>query len=254
MRLSPALPVAIAALAAALLPAPAAAAQVREYVAMGDSYSSGTGAGDYTDIACTRSRNAYPARWAAANAPGAFRFVACGGARIPDVQNAQLPALTSTTELVSISIGGNDSGFASTMISCRYFSTTACQNALRNAAVFVRTELPGRLDGLYTAIRTRAPRARVVVLGYPYLYREGGVCAGMNATKRELINDGSDQLNAVIADRARAAGFAFADARPAFAGHEICTADEWIDGGNVHPTAEGHAKGYLPAFAAATGG
>jgi hypothetical protein len=66
-----------------------------------------------------------------------------------------------------------------------------------------------------------------------------------------MINDGSDLLNGVIADRAGAAGFAFADARPAFAGHEICTSTPWISASNIHPTAEGHANGYLPTFTTA---
>lgn len=239
--------------ALATVSAPAtSAAVVSEYVAMGDSYASGTGAGGYTDIACTRSRNAYPAKWSAANSPGTFKFVACGGAQIPDVRSGQLSALSSSTALVSISIGGNDSGFASTMLSCKYSTTSACERALEDAGGFVRNELPGRLDGLYSAIRARAPQAKVVVVGYPYLYKEGGTClGGLSATKRAMLNDGSDVLNDVIADRARAAGFTFSDGRPAFAGHEICTTDAWIDGGNSHPTAEGHEKGYLPAFSAA---
>ncbi|MFI0352259.1 SGNH/GDSL hydrolase family protein [Actinomadura sp. 9N407] len=242
----------IGALSLALLPPLSVAhADENEYVALGDSYASGSGAGNYSDVFCSRSRNAYPARWATANSPGTFRFVACGGAQIPDVQNSQLSALRSTTSLVSISIGGNDSGFAATMISCMFSTDSACESALNNASAFVRYQLPGRLDRLYTAIKTRAPRAKVVVVGYPYLYKEGFCFGGISARKRSMINDGSDLLNGVIADRAGAAGFAFADGRPAFAGHEICTADAWISATNIHPTSEGHAKGYLPAFSAA---
>ncbi|MEW2352907.1 SGNH/GDSL hydrolase family protein [Spirillospora sp. NPDC029432] len=247
--------------AASLLTAPASvaapageAAPVGEYAALGDSYSSGTGAGDYIDQACTRSANSFPAKWATANSPAAFAFVACGGAVIPDVRSGQLAALDAGTGLVSISIGGNDSGFASTMIVCQLFSARWCRSTLENGREYIEEELPGQLDALYGEIRSRAPRAKVVVMGYPYLYKEGGTCTGsgaMSAEKRAMINDGSDVLNAAIKARAEAAGFAFADARPAFAGHEICTADPWIDGGNVHPNAEGHAKGYLPALTAA---
>ncbi|SFC43942.1 SGNH/GDSL hydrolase family protein [Streptomyces aidingensis] len=224
------------------------------YVALGDSYASGSGAGDYSDLACTRSENAYPAQWARVNAPASFTFAACGGAVIPDVREDQLSALGESTTLVSISIGGNDSGFASTMISCRLFTTTSCRRALDEAADFVRNELPARLDALYAEIRAAAPHAQVVVMGYPYLYKEGGWCwGGLSATKRSLLNDGSDLLNDTIADRALAAGFTFADGRTAFAGHEICTADPWISDSDIHPTAEGHTYGYLPAFTAAAG-
>ncbi|XVQ13523.1 SGNH/GDSL hydrolase family protein [Spirillospora sp. CA-255316] len=192
--------------------------------------------------------------WVKAHAPSAFRFVACGGAQIPDVRSRQLSSLNAGTALVSISIGGNDAGFASTMIRCSLFPASWCRAALEDGREFIEGELPGRLDALYQEIRTRAPQARVVVVGYPYLYKEGGTCSGgLSAEKRTMINDGSDVLNAVLADRARAAGFAFADAQEAFAGHEICTADPWIDPASIHPNADGHAEGYLPAFAAAAG-
>jgi lysophospholipase L1-like esterase len=250
---------ALALTAASLLPAlpvSAAHAATGEYVALGDSYSSGSGAGDYIDQACTRSANSYPAKWAAANAPSSFKFVACGGAVIPDVRSRQLSALGAETSLVSISIGGNDSGFASTMIVCQLFSARWCRSVLEDGRAFIEDELPGRLDTLYREIRSRAPEAKVVVMGYPYLYKEGGTCTGsgsLSAEKRSMINDGSDVLNDVIAARARAAGFAYADARTAFTGHEICTTDPWIDGGSVHPNAAGHANGYLPALTAAAG-
>lgn len=234
-------------------PAHAAPAQTAEYVALGDSYSSGSGAGDYSDAACTRSRNAFPAKWAEANSPGAFTFAACGGATIPTVEADQLSALGPDTSLVSITVGGNDSGFATTMLSCRYFSDRFCQYVIDRGGEFIENELPGELDDLYAAIAERAPQARVVVLGYPYLYATGGSCdaGGISAAERQMLKEGSDGLNEVIAGRAAAAGFAFADARPAFAGHEICTADPWISESNLHPTAEGHADGYLPAMTAA---
>ncbi|WP_327120850.1 SGNH/GDSL hydrolase family protein [Streptomyces sp. NBC_01341] len=247
------------ALASVALPASAAspagtAAAAVEYVALGDSYASGTGAGSYSDAACTRSRNAYPALWATANRPASFAFVACGGAKIPDVLGSQVGALDEDTTLVSLSIGGNDSGFASTMLSCQYSTQSACERALRTAGEYVVNELPGELDSLYATVRARAPHAKVVVIGYPHLYKEGGLClGGLSSAKRTAVNQGSDLLNDTIAGRAAAAGFAFADGRPAFAGHEICTGDAWISSTNVHPTAEGHESAYLPAFTAAAG-
>ncbi|MDG9704211.1 SGNH/GDSL hydrolase family protein [Streptomyces sp. DH37] len=240
--------------AVAVPAAPASAAgdgAGENYVALGDSYSSGTGAGDYSDALCTRSGNAYPARWAQVSAPASFTFAACGGATIPDVLNNQVRYLNESTSLVSISIGGNDSGFASIMLTCLLSSQAVCEERLAEAARYTRSQLPGELDALYATIRDRAPNAEVVVVGYPYLYKEGGFCLSMGAGKRAAVNDGSDVLNQVIADRAAAAGFSFADARPAFAGHEICTRDPWISGSNIHPTAEGHEKAYLPAFQSA---
>lgn len=225
------------------------------YVALGDSYASGTGAGSYSDVACTRSRNAYPALWADAHDPASFSFAACGGAKIPDVLGDQVDELDEETTLVSLSIGGNDSGFASTMLSCQYSTQSACERALETAGEYVVNELPGELDTLYATVRARAPHAQVVVVGYPHLYKEGGLClGGLSSAKRTAVNRGSDLLNETIAGRAAAAGFAFADGRPAFAGHEICTSDAWISSSNVHPTAEGHESAYLPAFSAAVSG
>ena len=57
------------------------------YVALGDSYSSGVGAGSYDSSSgdCKRSTKAYPYLWAAAHAPSSFAFTACSGARTGDV-------------------------------------------------------------------------------------------------------------------------------------------------------------------------
>ena len=63
---------------------PAAAAAVND-VALGDSYSSGLGAGSYISSSgsCDRSNNAYPEQWAAAHSPASFVSVACALARRP---------------------------------------------------------------------------------------------------------------------------------------------------------------------------
>src|SRR6201999_4580920 len=90
---------------------PAQAASAVHYVALGDSYSSGVGAGS-TSGSCSQSPNAYPALWAKANAPASFTFAACSGATTTDVINTQLSSLSAATTLVSITIGGNDAVFS----------------------------------------------------------------------------------------------------------------------------------------------
>ncbi len=241
-----------AVLVAPVSSATASRAVAPEYVALGDSYSSGTGAGSYTSLLCRRSANAYPALLAASRPGGEFKFVACSGATVRDVVAKQLAALDAGTTLVTVGVGGNDAGFVSTMLACRFGTVDRCRTALEKGREFVEDELPARLDSLYAQIRRRAPRAEVVVVGYPHLYREGGRCpGGLGSAKRTMINEAVDVMAGVLADRAAAAGFAFADARPAFAGHEICAADAWIGADSVHPTAEGQARGYLPAVTAA---
>ena len=96
----------------------AGAASSVHYVALGDSYSSGDGAGSYSDGSCRESSNAYPVLWANANAPATFTNETCSGATTSSVISTQLGALSSATTLVSITVGGNDVGFASVMETC----------------------------------------------------------------------------------------------------------------------------------------
>ncbi|MEU2394306.1 SGNH/GDSL hydrolase family protein [Streptomyces sp. NPDC007369] len=228
------------------------------YVALGDSYSSGVGAGNYDSSsgACKRTNRAYPALWAAANSPQTFAFTACSGARTGDVLSGQLGPLNSGTDLVSITIGGNDAGFADVMTTCVLQSESTCINRINQAKAYVDSTLPGRLDQVYDAIRGRAPSARVVVLGYPRFYKLNGTCTtGLTEGERSAINGAADHLNAAISKRATAHGFTFASVVGAFTGHEICSGDAWLHsvnwlniGESYHPTAAGQSGGYLPVF------
>src|SRR5690349_19303808 len=92
---------------------PAEAATEAEYVALGDSYASGVGAAPYdaSSGACLRSPNNYPHLWAAGHPKYALKDVTCSGATIADVRDSQLPALSATTSLVTVTVGGNDAQF-----------------------------------------------------------------------------------------------------------------------------------------------
>jgi lysophospholipase L1-like esterase len=238
---------------------PAHAAGPR-YVALGDSYAAGAGAGGYDGAggACKRSTKAYPALWAAAHAPAAFAFTACSGALTGDVVAKQLGPVDSATGLVSISAGGNDAGFADVMTTCALHSQSICLNRVAQAREYIEHTLPGRLDTAYDAIRARGPRARVVVTGYPRFYQVPGTCLlGLGDTSRSAIDAAVDDLDSVIAKRAADHGFTFADVRGAFTGHELCSRSPWLHSVTLpvdesyHPTAAGQSGGYLPAFNAA---
>src|SRR5580700_6789246 len=154
-----------------LLASPASAHTAVRYVALGDSYSSGVGAGSYTSSSgsCDRSTEAYSQLWANANDPASYVSVACSGATTSSVLSSQVSALSSSTTLVSITIGGNDAGFSGVMETCVLSSTTSCLNAVATAEAFVASQLPARLDSTLAAIRNDAPHAQVIVLGYPDL-------------------------------------------------------------------------------------
>jgi lysophospholipase L1-like esterase len=248
---------------ALLLTAPAAGAAGARYVALGDSYSSGVGAGSYTGESgsCDRSTNAYPQLWANAHAPASYVSVACSGAKTTDVTANQLSTLSTSTTLVSISIGGNDVGFAGIMEDCVLYSTDTCVSELNAAENVARTSLPGWLDTTYNGIRSHAPSARVVVMDYPRFYHDVWYCVGLSSTDRNKINEAADVLDGVIQAAATRHGFAFGDVRSAFAsGHEICDGSSWLHsvdwsdiGQSYHPTAAGQSGGYLPAFTAQAG-
>lgn len=231
------------------------------YVALGDSYSAGVGAGSYLTAAprCLRSSLSFPALWAAAHSPSSFSFTACDGARTGDVLNKQLGPLGPRTGLVTITAGGRDAGFTSVMAACVLGGSGTCLSAVAKARSATDETLPGDLDRLYSAIRGKAPAARVVVLGYPRLYQLHGSCSGgLPDTERSALNEASDHLNQVLAARAAAHGFTFVDVRTVFDGHGICSAEPWLHsvdwldlGESYHPTAAGHSLGYLPLLTGA---
>jgi lysophospholipase L1-like esterase len=252
-----------AALAAAalpiLIPAPASAQAAVHYVALGDSYSSGVGAGSYIGSSgpCDRSTNAYPALWDAANQPASYVSEACSGATTATVLSSQLSALSTATTLVSITVGGNDVGFSSVMETCVLEPTSSCVSAVDHAESLTATQLPGELDSVLSAIHADAPNARVVVLGYPELYdlSRSSSCIGLSTTGRTDLNQGADQLDSQIQAAAARHGDVFADVRGAFAGHEICDSGSWLHSVNFldvsesyHPTASGQSGAYEPVF------
>jgi lysophospholipase L1-like esterase len=245
--------------AGAGIPSPAQAAAT-SYAALGDSYSSGVGAGPYDDSGCRRSERSYPALWAAAHDVDAFQFVACGGAATADVLTDQVPALDATTSLVTVTVGGNDAGFGDVLTTCQLGSDAECAAVVEQSRTFISTELPARLDGTYAAIRAQAPDARLVVLGYPRLFEVSDSCGllGMSSYKRTILNEGADLLNEVTAGRAAAASADFVDVRETFDGHGVCADSPWITDVTAltaafHPNAEGHSSGYLTDLTAVTG-
>jgi lysophospholipase L1-like esterase len=227
------------------------------YVALGDSYSAGNGAGNYISSSgdCHRSNSAYPALWASAHSPSSFTFAACSGAVTSDVTGSQLGGLNSSTGLVTVTIGGNDAGFSDVITTCVTGSDSTCVNRVNTAEAFVRNTLPGRLDTVYNAIHAKAPNAHVVVLGYPDIYTLNVFCIGLSATKHQKIDEAADVLDTTTASVAAAHGFTFGDVRTTFKGHELCSGDDYLHSlvisptwESYHPTATGHSAGYLPVL------
>jgi lysophospholipase L1-like esterase len=236
----------------------AKAASSVHYVALGDSYSSGVGAGNESG-SCDQSPNAYGPLWASANSPASFTTVACSGATTSTVISSQLSSLSASTTLVSITDGGNDVGFSSIMETCILESTSSCENAVSQAEAYTNNTLPGNLRTLFADIKADAPNAQVVVLDYPDFYDlSASFCIGLSGADHQALDNGINDLDGVIQTAAVNAGFRFADVRNQFSGHELCDNAGWLNSVDIfdihtsyHPTATGQADGYLPVFAAA---
>ncbi len=245
------------------LAASASAAPADHYVALGDSYSSGVGAGDYTDESgdCDRSTNAYSQLYANDRSPASYVSVACSGATTSTVNSSQLSALSASTTLVSITVGGNDVGFSNIMETCVIDGEDDCIAAVNAAEATARANLAGWLGTTYSGIAAAAPNARVVVLGYPVFYdlAETG-CIGLSAASRAKIDEGINLADDIIESTASSYGFDFGDVRSAFTGHQICDDDSWLHslnfasvGVSYHPFAEGQSGGYYPVFSSLAG-
>ncbi|HLI32986.1 MAG TPA: SGNH/GDSL hydrolase family protein [Solirubrobacteraceae bacterium] len=220
------------ALLVALLLLPAAnALAAPQYVALGDSYSAGVGSRVFYEETCFRSPDAYPPLIASARGY-ALSFEACSGATTKEVNEKQLGPLSSSTSLVTITIGGNDAGFSEVMLSCALYYFT-CQESIEEADYFIRYSLPGLLNTTYSDIRARAGNARVVVLGYPHLFTSSGTTCNFNLLTSEHekeLNSTANILDQVISERAAAHGFTFVDPRKDFEAHEVCSSSEWLNG------------------------
>lgn len=251
----------VAVLAAVALLAAAAAATAQKYVALGDSYSSGTGTRQYTDAGCQRSVYAYPSLIDVQRPNTDLVFAACSGATTSSVIANQVSSLTADTDIVTITVGGNDAGFSSVVTQCALPWPWSCTTDLDNAQAFIRTTLPGRLDAVYAEIARRSPNATVVVLGYPRLFMGVDCNGGTFFSSDELtrMNQTADQLRDVTRARAQAARFTFVDAIGAFTGHAVCSSSEWLNGlsnpvgESYHPNRTGHSAGYAPLVRAIIG-
>lgn len=164
--------------------------QAPTYVAMGDSFSSGEGnpafeegTDTYGINQCHRSQSAYPRLLQSDSSLnlGSTAFVACSGATTNSVlyggssagswgEGPQIDSLSEDTEVVTITIGGNDVGFRDFAVACTAgicnFSTTAYSTIVDK----INNDLPSSLEDVFDAIADRvSSTAEVYVIGYPQI-------------------------------------------------------------------------------------
>lgn len=237
-----------------------AVASADSYVALGDSFSSGVGTNSYTlSSSCRRGVYAYPWLVAQQRPNTSLTFVACSGATTANVMSSQIQSVTAATNIVTMTIGGNDIGFSNLIVQCTLGS---CSSALDSTRASLGTVLGPRLDTVYTAIRSRTMTATVVVVGYPRMFSSAGCFGtlGISLTERTKANQLADALDQLTGARAAAAGLTYRSAIAAFTGHAVCSGSAWLNGLNLfntvesyHPNRNGNSLGYAPLVRSVVG-
>jgi lysophospholipase L1-like esterase len=261
---------AILALSFALQAAQAAASPLR-YVALGDSYSAASGVLP-PDLSappqCLRSVRNYP--HVIAGATGAqLRDVTCGAAETGDYFESQSPgvapqldALKEDTQLVTMTIGGNDSGvFIGTIVSCGSAGLltlgqgSPCKDRYGTSFedTINTTTYPSLVRSL-EAVKAKAPNAEVAILGYPWIMPATGGCFDkMPIAQGDVpyVRGIQATLNDAIRRAAEATGATYVNFNTVSNGHDACQpiGVRWVEpvlqGTNpviVHPNALGESQ------------
>lgn len=264
----PALAAALAAVGVGLTTGLAGAAEppaTVDYVALGDSYAAGVGAGAMAG-ACRVSDGAYPKLWAATATPAGavtLTLAACSGAPSADVRDKQLSALSEDTDLVTVTAGANDLDLVEALEVCAD-SARAQECAAKLAAIQagLTATLPADLGRTTAAVAKAAPNAKIAVVGYPLPFEGAAECPRVPLPK--ALRDAGDAaiagVNRILQAQAGTSGAFYVDVAARFAGHGLCSAAPWLVGIEglaaetvLHPTVQGQTEGYLPALTAAVG-
>jgi lysophospholipase L1-like esterase len=253
-------------------------ASMSSYVALGSSFASGPGL-DIIDPTCSRSCNNYPSLLAEALGVS-LTDVTCGGAAVADImstsplgQPPQIEAVTTATDLVTLTIGGNDAQYLAHLIRTTYqhdpepldTAIAALPDSLRDLIRPALCEpvtdadrakaaaaLDGLADGLSNVvvqIRRRAPDARIVVVDYvAILPPSGHTCAAspLSRVEASYFLDLARRLQEATALAAGCSGAELVEASSASDGHDVCSKDPWVFGFEFGDLLGGGAKAFHP--------
>lgn len=213
-----------------------AQAKTLNLVLAGDSYTSGNGTGVYSDTKCSRSPLNWGQDYAAALRDKGLTVnvtnAACGGAVVSDL-DGQISAITPDTDLVALTIGGNDVGFTNIVIQCFApvaFDPGNCKKAVDRANTLLPGVATAALQRVEAAKARLRPGAKIIVLSYPYLAQPStyvirnlfGSYAAAPAVR--ALGDAGDAIDQQVVAKANAefgAGFmTFVPTKDLFVGHE----------------------------------
>ncbi len=261
----------VAGLFAVAAPSTATAPTLR-YVALGDSYSAASGVlpldTSASAVTCIRSSRNYPHVIASA-IHASLTDVTCGAAETKDYFTAQHPdvspqldAVKSDTQLITMTIGGNDSGvFIDSIAECGAAGLTTagqgspCKDKYGSSFedTIKSTTYPSIVKAL-KAVRAKAPKARVAILSYPWILPTNTGCyPQMPVAKGDVpyLRHEQATLNDAVRRAAAATGATYVDLNGVSNGHDACKpiGTRWVEpviGGTnpviVHPNALGEQK------------
>ena len=241
-----------AALGLALVPVAADAAPgALRYVNMGDSYSAGSGvlplaAG--SNPSCTRSQLNWGHDLAAAHGYQ-LTDVSCGGAQTKDYYSPQFPgvppqldALSRSTQLVTMTIGGNDSNvFVNSVAACGAAGArtagqgSPCKDMYGDSfRTTIRASTYPNLLRALSAVRAKAPKARVAISGYLQILPPTTGCYPIMPVAVgdvPYLNDIQATLNDAVRRAAAQTGVTYLDVSGISAGHDACApiGTRWVE-------------------------
>ncbi len=233
------------------------------YVALGDSFTAGglIGATQQNGARCGRSIQNYPSL-VATRLGLPLTDVSCGGATSADVLRsrhglpAQIDAITPRTRVVTVSIGGNDFGlYGKLIITCSQLSSEAsggspCRDRLAAEVAPLIPAIGARVGDVLDRVRSKAPDATVLMVGYPRLMPSSGSCRAAPYTAADVawVASLESQMATTMADAARKRDVPFVPMFARSKGHDLCQGDAaWVngldpaagDGLVLHPNAAG---------------
>ncbi|WP_226633489.1 SGNH/GDSL hydrolase family protein [Novosphingobium profundi] len=226
------------------------------YVALGSSYAAGIGLGDKvanSPPVCMRGEGSYP-RVLAQKIEATLTDASCSGSTAKQILDEsqtglepQIQAVTKDTDLVTITVGGNDLGYVGDMMRATGLFG-GLKGPLQSAEARPYTELRKTIVAVLQEVRKRAPRSRIFLVTYPDVLPESGTCErlGLNADEADTFRAIAKQLAATTRSAAREVrGTQFIDAARQSKGHDACSAQPWTTGSHpnegfaFHPTQAG---------------
>lgn len=223
-----------------------------QYVALGSSFASGpaiTEAADDSPWFCARSRDNYAHQLARLRGLSLVD-VSCGGATTRHIleggqmlQPAQIEAVTAETELVTVTIGGNDIAYLGNLMAMGCSERTswflrksgACRIRSNEEMEQGLPQVQAQLGAIVDELHRRAPKARVVLVNYQTVLPEQGTCERLGLSEKQIarMRVTAQKLADVTQAAAQQHGALLMDAQGLTRGHDVCAADSWMTG--MHP-------------------